>query len=247
MTAPWMDRLPTPEEVEAHAAAHGVEYGCAGRIGLWMLREEHEPVPLCGELQLGRGGAEGWDYLWNPHIGEHEDGDTVKLGPGDRLCPLTADGMPVALVTELAALRAERNALRAALAVQAAAVRQHDAAQATLRAAEARDAATLRRREATPGDTLAELAAAREEAQRWNARATELETERDALRTRAEGRTTPPTPAEIAAHPGPWLVQYSDGGYDVLTERAALRYVSTLVGPPLRPVRWWPLEEVPRG
>lgn len=113
MTSPWLDRLPTAEEVEAHAAAHGVEYGCAGRIGLWMLREEHEPVPLCGELQLGRGGAEGWDYLWNPHIGEHEGGDTVKLGPGDRLCPLTADGMPVALVTEVEQLRAELAAERA--------------------------------------------------------------------------------------------------------------------------------------
>ena len=82
----------------------------------------------------------------------------------------------------------------------------------------------------------------------------EARAERDALRAElaaeraiVEGRTTLPTPAEIAAHPGPWLVQYSDGGYDVLTERAALRYVSTLVGPPLRPVRWWPLEEVPRG
>lgn len=162
------------------------------------------------------------------------------LGLGLGSAPMTIDQ-----ATEAArALLVERNALRAALAVQAAAARQHDAAQATIRAADARDAATLRHREATPGDTLAELAAAREEARRWNARATELEAERDALRTRAEGRTTPPTPAEIAAHPGPWLVQYSDGGYDVLTERAALHCALTPVGPPLRPVRWWPLAVV---
>ena len=104
-------------------------------------------------------------------------GDYAALG---RALGLGSAPLSIDQATEAArALLVERNALRAALAVQAAAVRQHDAAQATLRAAEARDAATLRRREDTPGDTLAELAAAREEARRWNARATELETERD--------------------------------------------------------------------
>ena len=104
-------------------------------------------------------------------------GDYAALG---RALGLGSAPMTIDQATEAArALLVERNALRAALAVQAAAVRQHDAAQATLRAAEARDAATLRRREATPGDTLAELATAHEEARRWNARATELETERD--------------------------------------------------------------------
>ena len=104
-------------------------------------------------------------------------GDYAALGRALGLgsAPLTLDQ-----ATEAArALLVERNALRAALATQAAAVRQHEAAQATLCAADARDAATLRRREATPGDALAELAAAREEARQWNARATELETERD--------------------------------------------------------------------
>lgn len=139
-------------------------------------------------------------------------GDYAALGRALGLgsAPLTIDQ-----ATEAArALLVERNALRAAIATQAAAVRQHDAAQATLRAADARDTATLRRREATPGDTLAELAAAREEARQWNARATELEAERDALRTRAEGRTTPPTDAEMLAHwraGGWWVVLGADG------------------------------------
>ena len=227
MSAPWLDRLPTPEEVEAHATEHGVEYGCAGRIGLWMLREEHEPVPLCGELQLGRGGSEGWDYLWNPHIGEHEGGDTVKLGPGDRLCPLTAEGFPVALVTEVEQLRADVAAERA---LREGAQEHHTASLRCLDAilGEPDDGETrLKWTESAAQKLVSERDGLREEVKR--------------LRAIVEGRTTAPTDAEIAAHPGPWLVQYGDGGYDVLLKPSALVGAKAPSGHSLRPARWWPL------
>ena len=94
---------------------------------------------------------------------------------------------------------AERDALREALATQAAAVRQLDVARTARHDADARDAETLRRRQQAPGDVLAEIAAVREEARMWNARATELEGERDALRAIVEGRTVAPTVAEARA------------------------------------------------
>lgn len=84
---------------------------------------------------------------------------------------------------EVEALAVERDALREALATQAAAVRQLDVARTARHDADARDAETLRRRQQAPGDVLAEIAAVREEARMWNARATELEGERDALRS----------------------------------------------------------------
>ena len=77
-------------------------------------------------------------------------------------------------------LRAEIERLREALKTQAKAVQQLSVSSARRHELDAQDAATLRRREATPGDTLAELATAREEARAWNARATTLETEQNA-------------------------------------------------------------------
>lgn len=69
----------------------------------------------------------------------------------------------------------------------------------------------------------------------------EARAERDALRAIIEGRPTPPTPAEIAAHPGPWLVQYGDDTYYVLLKPSALVGAKAPVGHSLRPARWWPL------
>jgi hypothetical protein len=63
-----------------------------------------------------------------------------------------------------------------------------------------------------------------------------------ALRAIVEGRTTAPTVAEIAANPGPWLVQYVDGGYDVLDDRSARALARLEFGHSVRPVRWWPLD-----
>jgi hypothetical protein len=123
-------------------------------------------------------------------IATDADWTTTPSGEGGHLCWGGAcpavDWRKRALVAE-----AEVDTLLDAIDAQAAAVRQHDAAQAAIRAADARDAATLRRREATPGDVLAELAAAREEARRWNARATELEAERDALRAAIDAQAAP--------------------------------------------------------
>ena len=45
-----------------------------------------------------------------------------------------------------------------------------------------------------------------EDAEVWRARVDAAEAERDALRAIIEGRTTPPTAAEVAAHDGAWLL-----------------------------------------
>ncbi len=84
-------------------------------------------------------------------------------------------------------LRAEIERLREALQTQANAVRQLTTSSARRHELDARDAATLRRRQATPGDVLAALASAREDARCWNARATELETEQEDLFRRVRG------------------------------------------------------------
>jgi hypothetical protein len=91
----------------------------------------------------------------------------------------------------------------------------------------------------------------------WRARALAAETERDALRAIVEGRTTAPTPTEVAAHPGPWLVLFSDDGIAVEPARFLRIYAARIKnGSPMpHPVRFWPLRdgrlcawpEVPRG
>lgn len=163
---------------------------------------------------------------------------------------------------EVEALAVERDALREALATQAAAVRQLDVARTARHDADARDAETLRRRQQAPGDVLAEIAAVREEARMWNARATELEGERDALRAIVEGRPTAPTQEEIAAHPGQWLVYYAARFEDRQPARTRLldRTRATAAAAarwPTAPSRWcpvrdgrpcaWPVVEVSRG
>ena len=113
--------------------------------------------------------------------------------------------------SEVRALVAEVRRLRADVATQAAAVRAHDAAQAVVRAAEHRAAQGLWRRLAAPADTLAQLSQYREEAERWNAQATELEAERDALRAEVEGlralvaHLTPPEPTPLTDAQRVWL------------------------------------------
>ena len=116
---------------------------------------------------------------------------------------------------------AERECERrgAELARVRAAVRMHESAREQM---DAHDRATLR---SLAGDSRAvlieELAGARRERDDWNARATSLEFERDAaladaagLRAIADGRTEPPTDAEIDAHyraGGGWIYSRPEG------------------------------------
>lgn len=117
--------------------------------------------------------------------------------------------------TRADAAEAECARLREAMRRQSAAVRMHQSAREQM---DAHDQATLR---SLAGEDRAHLieetAAARRERDDWNARATALESDRDAARAEADalraiiaGRVTPPTDAEIAAHlaaGGDWLVR----------------------------------------
>lgn len=69
--------------------------------------------------------------------------------------------------------------------------------------------------------------------------------ERDALLRRIAGRATAPTHAEIAAHPGRWLMRRRDGCLQVVRHRTVLRSIVTaaLSDKSHDVVWWWPIDE----
>lgn len=149
------------------------------------------------------------------------------------------------LRAEVERLTAERDAANTAIRRQAAAVRMASSARERM---DAHDRATL---QSLAGKDRAamieELAAARRERDDWNAAATALESERDALRAIVAGRTTAPTDAETAAHDaagGRWLVamQPLTSGF-VSREVVRMRGVNFLCG---AAARWWPLDATGR-
>jgi hypothetical protein len=129
VSAPWLDRLPTAEEVEAHAAAHGVEYD-GRRLGLWAFcRPGTDKPPVIGAALHGPGSAL-FLWVWSIPLGRWF---ATAVADGDRLCPLTAEGLPVALVTEVERLRAELDAERAVSASLRAELDAERAVSASLR------------------------------------------------------------------------------------------------------------------
>lgn len=112
MTTCWLDRLPTIEEVEAHAAAYGRRWWpCDGpedeppeTLGLWAWRSEPGKIPCVGPLRIAtpddlRMWSEDLDAEWS----------VSAMGPG-QLLPLTVEGLPVALVAEVERVASERDA-----------------------------------------------------------------------------------------------------------------------------------------
>lgn len=100
MTAPWMDQPPTHAEVDAHAAAHGrlwwPEDPNGVPLGLWMWRSSEADVPSIGVARIARNELVLWDASLE---------DEWPVGDGGQWLPLTADGLPVALVAKQGASR----------------------------------------------------------------------------------------------------------------------------------------------
>lgn len=182
----WSREFPSREAVEAHVAASPPPpYASAWATGAPWMR-----VGGCGDLSViylaivdGEVRARfGGDAAWH----------ALEFGRVGRWRPITALG-------EETAARAAEPILEALDAAAVRLARECNEAQAQLRGAKATIAELLR---ADEGER-----AVREE--RWSRHLADIErltAERDAARAIIDGRTTPPTDAEIAAHDGPWLV-----------------------------------------
>lgn len=86
-TPTWLDRMPTPTEVEAHSAAH--PFGEWIGVGLWLRREQEpwlrgELVPRIHELMMKSGEV-------------CSNRASLMTWRGEHWLPLTAEGLPAPL------------------------------------------------------------------------------------------------------------------------------------------------------
>lgn len=102
MTGLWRVRGPTPDELRAHAEAHGRVWwpeGEDGAHGLWAWRHDAGAIPGIYVVRQGRRDDE--LLLWSEDI----ESD-IRVSPHEgQWMPLTADGVPVAHADELERLR----------------------------------------------------------------------------------------------------------------------------------------------
>lgn len=100
-----MDRLPTREEVEAHAKAHGKPQGGwpdAPMLGLWMFRRTDVYI---NKVQIDFTVMGQLHFICDGFVTVTSQQGTLHVRGGWQSLPLTADGLPVALVDEVKRLR----------------------------------------------------------------------------------------------------------------------------------------------